>query len=57
MSASASWSLSTERLLEFGEVLGADQDGGLATVARDHDAVVLALDAIDQLGKMVADGT
>ena len=39
-----------QRLLELGEVFGADQDGGLATVARDDDAFVLTLDSIDSSG-------
>ena len=43
-----------QRLLEFSQVFGADQDGDLATIARDDDTVVLTLDPIDELGKVVS---
>jgi hypothetical protein len=42
-------------VLELGQVGGAQQYCCLAAVSRDHDAVVFALDAIDDFGKMVSD--
>jgi hypothetical protein len=44
-----------QRLLQLREVLGADQYGGLATVASDHDTVVFALDSVDEFGEMISD--
>ena len=43
------------RLLELGEVLGTDEDGGVAAVAGDDDPLVPALDPIDQLREVIAD--
>jgi hypothetical protein len=42
-------------LLEFGQVLGAEDDGDGPAVARDGDAVVFALYSRDHIAEMVAD--
>lgn len=46
-----------DRFLKLGEIFGAEQDGGVATVPRDHDPLVLMFDPVDYLGEVVPDGT
>ncbi len=43
-------------LFVFGQVLGAENNGDGASVAGDRDALVLLLDAVDDLAEVVADG-
>ena len=38
-----------DRFFELGKVFGADQDGGRVAVPGQHDALMLALDAVDKL--------
>jgi hypothetical protein len=44
-----------EGFLELGKVLGAEDDGDRASVARDRDALVLVLDAVDDVAEVIAD--
>ena len=43
-----------ERLFELGEVVRADDHRRITAIARDDDAFVLVLDAIDDLGEVVS---
>jgi len=42
-------------LLQFGQVLGAEDDGHRASVTRDCDTLLLVLDAADDVAEVVAD--
>ena len=44
-----------ERLFQLSEIFEADENRSRVAVAGDDDALVLALDAVDELKKMVAD--
>ena len=43
-------------LFQSGEVLVPDQHGSRTTVAGEHDALVFALGAVDEIGQMVTHG-